>query len=350
MTIKKFLTSVADCFAYDENDVLLFSSKTLLDSAMEVKLGSTEVRGGRGNQLLYTYYHTGALSLTLNDTQFNLGMLGSTVGSSVATSNSVYTEETITLGALGTGTVVGQPLAIQGTALYGWVTQLDGTIERVTFSSKTFATSSGTSGDVVCVRYYATDAASRSVTIPANVLPKIVRLVLSAQLNSSDEVTNKIGEVQIIIPKFSLSGSFTLSFKSDGVSQTPLSGVAYQSSDLTTASCSSEPVYAKIIEILDNANWYDGVVALAISGGDFTLPTELATRTLVVYAIRDNGDAPFVAPNADLDFTSATTGKATVGLHTGLVTGVDTGTSLITVAITAAPTIDASCTVTVPSP
>ena len=345
MATRKFLTSVGDCYFYDTNDVLLFSSKTLLNSDMEVTLASSEVRGGRGNQLLYKYFHTGALNITLNDTQFNLNMLGSTVGSDVATSNSVYSEETISLGAAGTGTVLGTPLAIQGTALYGWVTQLDGTIERVTFSGSTFATSSGSSGDSVCVRYFSTDAASRSITIPANVIPKIGRLVIEAQLNSSDETTNKIGVVQIIIPKFSLSGAFTLTMASDGVSQTPLSGFAYAYRDDATAACTSEDVYATVLEILDNAFWYSGVTSLAIEGGDFAL-THPASRTLVVYAIR-SGDAPFVAPNSGLDFTSGTGATATVVLHTGVVSTVAAGTTLLRAAITALPLVDASCTLTV---
>ena len=167
MATKKFMTSVADVYGYDESDNLLFTSKTLLDSSMEVTLGSSEVRGGRGNQLLYTYFHTGAMNVTLNDTQFNLQMLGATVGKSVVTGNDVYTEETVTLGSGGTGTVTGTPLAIQGTSIYGWVSLPSGTIERVTFTGSNFTASGGTSGDVVCVRYYAADAASRSITIPA---------------------------------------------------------------------------------------------------------------------------------------------------------------------------------------
>lgn len=348
MAIKKFLTSVMDAYLYDENDVLVAVSKTLIDSSLDVKTGSSEVRGGRGNQLLYVYYHSGAMNITLNDTQWNLAFLGQTVGSEITTGNNIYTEETITLGASGSGTVTGTPLAIQGTTLYGWVTQLDGTIERVTFTGQSFSSSSGTSGDVVCVRYFANDATSRSITIPSNILPKIARIVLEGQLNSSDEASNKIGKVQVIVPKATLSGNFTLSLKSDGVSQTPLTAMALASQELTTAACSSEPIYAQIIEILDSANWYDGVVALAISGGDFSLATTLGTKQLVVYAIRANGDAPFVAPVADLSFTSSQTSKATVGLHTGLVTGVSAGTTLVTVTITAVPTVDASCTVTVP--
>jgi len=346
--IKKFLTSVADVYGYDENDTLLFSGKTLLDSSLDVKLGSSEVRGGRGNQLLYVYYHSNAMNITLNDTQWNLQFLGSTVGQDVVTGNDIYTEETITLGASGGGTVTGTPLAIQGATIYGWVTQLDGDVERVTFSGSTFASSTGTSGDVVCVRYYAANAASRSITIPANAIPKIVRLVMEAPLNSSDEATNLIGKVQFIIYKAVLSGSFTLSLKSDGVSQTPLTAMALAYSDAETAACTSAPVYAKIVEVLDSANWYDNVVGLSISGGNFGITAATSPKTLTVYAVKDNGDAPFIVDNSLLDFTSGTVGTATVGLHTGIVTRVANGTTLITAAITAVPTIEtqATCTAT----
>ena len=121
--------------------------------------------------------------------------------------------------------------------------------------------------------------------------------------------------------------------------------MAYAFSNADTSACTSEPVFATVYEILDNANWYDGVIALAIEGGNFAL-THPASRTLVVYAIR-SGDDPFIAPNADLDFTSGTTGTATIGLHTGAVSTVAAGSTLLTAAITAVPTIEASCTLTV---
>lgn len=348
MASKKFMVSVADVYGYDENDVLLFQSKTLLDSSIEVTLGSSEIRGGRGNQLQYVYYHSNAMNITLNDTQWNLNFLGSTVGEDVVTGNNAYVEETITLGASGTGTIVGTPLGIQGASLYGWIKHVDGTTQRVTFTGSTFATSTGTSGDIVCVRYYAADAASSSILIPANAIPKVVRLVMEASLNTGDESANQIGKIQFIVYKATLSGSFTLSMTSDGVSQTPLSATALSYQDAETAACTSSAVYAKIIEIVDSANWYDGVHSLAISGGNFSLATTTGTKTLVVYAIKD-GAAPFIAPNADLDFTSATPGVATAGLHTGLITGVTAGTSLLSVAITAKPLIDAQATVTVPA-
>jgi len=339
--MRKFLTSVADVYAYDENDVLLFSAKTLLDSSIETSVGNTDVRAGRGNQLQYVYYNTAELTINLTDAQWNLDLLANSVGAQIATGSNIYTEETITLGAGATGTVTGTPLAIQGASIYGWVTFQDGTVERVTFSGSNFTSGVGAENDVVCVRYYALDSSARSVTIPANVIPSIVRLVMVAQLNSSDSATNVIGEVQIIVPKASLTGAFSISMTADGVSSTPLSARALASDELATGACTDEPVYAKIIEVINGANWYDEVIALAIQGGDFTIAS--GTKQLVLYAVPQTG-APFIPPDADITWASDT--PAVVTVSSGLVTYVSSGTAVVKASITAKATIDANVVVT----
>jgi len=342
---KKFLTSVADVYGYDDSTgALLFVGKTLLDSSIETSLGNSDVRGGRGNQLQYVYYHTAEMNITISDAQWNLEFLAVGVGADVVTGNNIFTEETITLVA-NSGTVAGTPLAVTGSTLYGWVTHLDGHVEKVTFSTKTFTCSDGGATDTVCVRYYALDSASRSVTISSNIIPSQVHLVLEAQLNSSDDVANKIGVVQIDVPKATLTGAFSISMTPDGVASTPLAARALSSIDLQTAACVNVPVLAKITEILDSANWYDNVIALAIQGGDFAL-THPTTSTMSVWAIPSSG-ASFKPPVADLDFTSGTVGTATVGLHTGLVTTVAAGTTLLTVVISSKTSVEASATLTV---
>lgn len=349
MAIRKFLTSTADVIGYDQAENIIFTAKTSLDTSVETSLGSTPIRAGRGNQLQYVYYHTGEMKINLTDAQWNLGFLSATSGSDIVTGNNIYTQENVTLGA-STGTITGTPLAWNGGAIiYGWVTQKSGVVERVTFTSQTFPNGTGSTGDVVCVRYYALNSASTSVTINANMIPKVVKLVMEAQLNSADVSTNKIGVVQIIVPTATLSGAFTISMKADGVSNTPLSAMAlaFTETSATGVGCSNTPYYAKLIEIIDAANWYDTVIGLSIAGGDFALATTLGTATLSVWAIPETGSA-FKPPVADLTFASATTAKATIGLHTGLVTGVAAGTSLLSVNITAKSTIEASATVTVP--
>lgn len=350
MATRKFLTSVADVYAYDGNDNIVFTAKTLLDSSIEVSLGSAPVRGGRGNQLQYIYYHTGEMKFTLTDTQWNLGMLASTIGSDYETGN-FYDEETITVTA-GSGTVTNTPLAFTGTTIYGWATSPLGVTQKITFTGKVFNVTGAETSGLWCVRYYTANTTSgQSITIKANMIPKVVKLVMETQLNSSDVTTNKIGVVQVIAPTVTLSGAFSVSMKSDGVSNTPLTGtaLAYTPTGGTDA-CTNDPYYAKIVEIIDNTYWYSNVVGLAIAGGDFTLASGSATKTLSVWAVPSIGGA-FLVDNSLLDFaiSGSLVGNITVGLHTGIVTsGSAAGDAgLVKTFITSASAIEASAFVTV---
>lgn len=340
--MKKFLVSTADVFGYDSDQNLVLVGKTLLDSTIETTLGNTDVRAGRGNQLQYIYYHTAEMKANISDAQWNLDFLAKQVGKDVETGSNIYEEETVTLGAGGTGTVTGTPIAVSGTTIYGWATLADGSTQKVTFSTKDFTVSGGNSGDVVCIRYYATNAAVRSLTVPAKFVPSILRLVLVAALASSDSSTNIIGEVQIEIPRASLTGAFTINLTPDGVASTPLAVRALASNEAFEG-CTSEPTYAKINEVLYNTNWYDNVIGLSIEGGDFTLATG-QTKQLVVRAIPVSG-AAFIPPVADLTFSSDTPGDASVS-SSGLVTYVSSGGANVKVTITSKTSIDANVEVT----
>lgn len=354
MAYKKFLTSVADVYAYDNSENLLFTAKTLLDSSIEVSLGSTPVRGGKGNQLLYIYYHTGEMTFTLTDTQWNLSMLGATVGSDFEL-GSYYKEETVAVSALGVGNIAGTPTAFSGTNVYAWATDSEGTTKRALVNATTGSfTLAGLTGASLagnyCVRYYAANTSEgRMITIPTNAIPKVVKLVLETQLNSSDITTNKIGVVQIIAPTVTLSGGFSLSMTADGVSNTPLTATALSytpTASSTDACASSTGYYAKIVEIIDSTNWYDNVYDLSVSGGDFSLAVG-DSETLVVYAIPEFGSS-FKVPNADLTFASAGGSRIDVGLHSGSVTATYAGSATeITIYVTSASTVDTSVNVTV---
>lgn len=363
MTIRKFLTSVADVYAYGDNDEILFTGKTLVDSSIEVTLGSSPIRGGVGNQLLYTYYHTAEMNFTLTDTQWNLGMLAATAGEDVNTSTNAYTEASVVLTST-TGASMASgvtPLAFNGSGtIYGWAKDVDGDWHRVTFTSGTpftFATMAedgspvlGEIGDYVCVRFYALNSAAQYIDIKANMIPKVVKLVIEAQLNSSDVTSNKIGKVQIISPKVTLSGGFTISMTADGSSNTPLTGMALSYNGPTgTDACANEPYYARIVEIIDSANWYDNVIGLSIAGGDFEM-AQSDTETLKVWAVPTRGSA-FLVDNADLTFALVGTPTATgttVGANTGVVTSLAAaGEAVVSATITSKTDIDTTVTVTV---
>jgi hypothetical protein len=201
-----------------------------------------------------------------------------------------------------------------------------------------------------CVRYYTANlSVGKTVTIKANMIPKVVKLVMETQLNSSDVNTNKIGIVQIIAPTVTLSGAFSIAMKADGVANTPLTGTALAYYGDAGTGCGSDPYYAEIIEIIDDTDWWDDVIGLSVEGGDFTIGNS-TTSTLVVWAIPAVG-AAFIPPVGDLDFNLVGTPTATgttVGLHTAIVTSSTTdGSAVIKANITSATTIDTTVTVTV---
>ena len=342
--MKKFLVSTADVYGYDSNDNLLFVGKTLLDSSIETTLSNTDVRAGQGNQLQYIYYHTAEMNITVNEAQFSLEFLALNTGSSITTGANIWTEETVAI-TNGEGIVSkGTPLNIQTQTVYGWVTKSDGSVERVTFSGANFTLADTTYNGNACVRYYAADAAARQVTIYADMLPSTIRLVMIGTLASSDATTNKIGTVQIEVPRASMTGAFTLSMTPDSVAQTPLSVRALSSTTETGGCTGNRPIYATITERIDGANWYDNVIALAIEGGDFDL-AENETKMLQVYAIKSDGSAPFLAPISGITFASSDDTKARV--ESGLVSAVAEGSATIKATITEIPEIDANVIVTV---
>lgn len=354
MAIRKFLTSVADVFAYDADDNIVFTSKTLLDSSIEVTLGSAPVRGGRGNQLQYTYYHTGEFNVTLTDTQWNLALLGSTVGDTQTALYDYYKEETVAMTS-NSGTVSETPLVFEGTTIYGWATSPAGNTEKVTLSSSGSFTVSGSVAGDWCVRYYTENAtAGNAITISANMIPKVVKLVMETQLNSADVTTNKIGMVQIIIPRLQLSGAFSISMTADGIANTPLTGTALAFSDATSQGCGvSEGYYAKIIEIIDNTNWYDNIISYAAEGAGDGIGLVIGeSETLTVYAIPSTGTS-FRVPNEHLLFTSSSPAKASVtgsavgAASYGVITGVAAGSAIITFYRSSASAIKGTVDVTV---
>ena len=343
--MKKFLVSTANVYGYDSDDNLLFVGTTLMDSSIDTTLSNTDVRAGQGNQLQYIYYHTAEMNITINEAQFSLPYLALNVGSSIVTGAKVWTTEDVTV-TNGAGNVQGTPLGITSSTLYGWVTDKEGNIERVTFTGNSFVMGDTTYNGDVCVRYYASDAAARQITVYADMLPSTIRLVMEAQLCSSDSTTNRIGTLQVEVPKASMTGAFTLSMTPDSVAQTPLTVRALSYTPTNKGGCTADrPVYATITEILYDSNWYDNVTALAIDGGDFSLAVD-GTKALKVFAVPNDGTAAFLAPVSELTFSSDDDTKAEVTTN-GVVTGIAAGSATIKATITDKTDIDANVIVTV---
>lgn len=344
---KRFLTSVGNIFFYDTvTGEEILRGTTLIDTSIDFKLNSTDVRGGFGAPLLYAFYNQPDMTIQINEAQFSLEFLAASVGSAISTGDNIFSQEFITLDAAKGGTLTGTPIVLPGASTkYVWILHPDQTVEKVTVTTSAFTSVTGAVGEEVCVRYYNTDAAARVMTINSNIIPKIGMLVIETQLNDSDASTNKIGKIVVTINRATLTGNFNIAQKMDSVASTPLMARALRSENLESAACDNVPVLAKVTEVLDNATWYSSVIGLSIEGGDFGITTGTSPKTLRVWAVPSSG-AAFLPPVADLTFSSSDTGKATVGANTGVVTFVAAGPTNIKVVISAKNTIEATAVCT----
>ena len=340
--LKRFLVSVADVTAMQGNDVI-FTAKTLLNSSISVDLQSDEISGGQGNALQAVYFHSPRLNLTLEDTQFRLEYIALNAGSTITQSGDIWTNEEVILSGT-TGTIVGTPVSIDGEAAV--YVEYNGTHYTLPVAGSTFSVSNTDipANSTLCVSYMSTNAAARTLVIPANVIPSRVRLYLTANLYGDTTGQGNVGKIQIEIPVAQLTGAQEISMTADGHSTTPLNAMALAYTDSDIVGCSNNAIYARMVELIYNTNWYDGISGIAIEGGDFGL-VEGQTATLRVWAIK--GGTSFLVDNANLTFTSSEGTVASVGTNSGLVSALTEGTSLIGVKITAKPTIEASATVTV---
>jgi hypothetical protein len=348
MTEKLFVTGVATLTAYDPStEQVVLRGRSLLDSSLKTSLSKVEIRGGKGHSLLGQYFHTSAMELSLSNPVFDMQFLAESVGSTLNTGGNVYYQENITLGAGGTGTVTYTPLATDaGTAgtAYGWVTKVDDSVERVTFSTKSF-TSTGAENDVVCVKYFMLNAAAKQFTVSSHIIPSILRVELDADLASNEESSNVVGSLQIVVPLVSFNGAMELNLKSDGTVTTPMVGNALESPPPAGSGCLSQGIYAYISQIKTTANFYDDLVAIAIVGGDKAM-THPSTATLVVKGIHTDNTVSTIA-NSALTFSSGTVGTATIGANTGVITTVASGSTLLKATVTAATQFDSEITLTV---
>ncbi len=104
-----FLAGVATVELLKE-DQLFATAKTLLDTSITIDVSEQEVRGGQGNKLFGKYFHTSKFDAKLTDTMFRLEYLAANIGSDITVGSNMFTEEEITLGAGGAGTIVGTPV------------------------------------------------------------------------------------------------------------------------------------------------------------------------------------------------------------------------------------------------
>lgn len=318
---KDFLVSTAD-FAFYVDDVLACTGTTNLNASLEVTTEEQEVKGGKGNKLLYAFKYGRALSATLEAADWKLEYIAMASGSKITEgAKDVYKLGECVILTNGIGILSAVPIGNVGVELP------DGTIVTVKPTGTTIdMTKFGLINDKDSVKAtYKYNSKAKTVTIDAESTPFVGRLVLSADKHNNKR--GKVGSVQIEIPSYQLNGNFNIEFTPDGVTSTSLEGKALAVEGDT---CADGSVYAYITEF-DDTEKAISVNEIAATPDTIKLDTTTnTTDTISVIGLKGGLYSPIELDNIDCTFVSDTPATATVDSN-GVVTAVASGTATITV-------------------
>ncbi len=310
---KDFLVSTADV-AFFVNDMLAFTGTTSLNTSISVSMEDQEVTGGKGNKTLYKYKYGRKLAPSIEMAEWNLAYLAANVGSTIfeGMKDVFAVAECVTL-VNGVGILKKAPVGNV------FVEIPNGSTLEVEPDGSTITV--GTMNSNVLVTYQYNTGVKR-VAVDAESTPFVGRLVMSADKHNNK--MGKVGEVQIEIPSFQLSGTFDISLEAGGTTTTKLDGDALA---VDSASCSDGSVYAFITEIPSKES--------AVSVSDIAVTPaviELAageTKPLTIIGIKGGLYSNVEIDPADCTITPEDEAVATA--ENGTVTAVAAGTTYINV-------------------
>lgn len=310
---KDFLVSTADV-AFIVNGTLAFTGTTSLNTSISVSMEDQEITGGKGNKTLYKYKYGRKLSPSIEMAEWNLAYIAANVGSSIfeGLRDVFAVSECVTL-TNGTGTLQKVPVGKV------YVEKADGTSVEVTPAGSTITIGSG--NETVLVTYQYNTNVQR-VTIDAESAPLVGKLILTADKHNNK--TGKVGEVQIEVPSFQLSGTFDISLEASGSTTTKLDGDALA---VDGTSCSDGSVYAYITDIPSAASAIT-ISDIAVTPAAIELDAN-ETMNISVIGLKGGLYSNVSIDASECTITSEDTAVATVA--NGTITAVAAGVTYINV-------------------
>ena len=310
---KDFLVSTADV-AFLVNGQLAFTGTTSLNTSISVSMEDQEITGGKGNKTLYKYKYGRKLAPSIEMAEWNLAYIAANVGSTVfeGLKDVFAVAECVTL-TNGVGTLNKVPTGKV------FVEKADGTTAEVEPVGSTI-TVGDLNGKVLATYQYNTTV--KRVTIDAESTPLVGELVMTADKHNNKK--GKVGEVQIDIPSFQLSGTFDISLEASGTTTTKLDGDALA---VEGASCTDGSVYAYITEVPSVASSV-AVNDLAVTPAVINIAVN-EEKKLNIIGIKGGLYSNVSIDAKDCVITSDDSLTATV--TNGVVKGVKTGTTYINV-------------------
>lgn len=271
----KFLNSVANVVLRDSSTgEAIAYGKTNINSTLSQTMANTEVRGGIGNKLLYNYFHSRNIEISIEMATFNQYILALQSGVNIVTGNvSVVESECVVLSD------GGATLDYVPTGDVTFIFDDNDAAVVVTPAGSDITVPGGLDRKGVAV--YNRNVSADRITVEASTPPDTVELIMTAEVYDADALVEYF---QVVVPKFQLNGGYELPLAADGVSSQSLTGTALENS---ATDCSDGDYYytATWITVSGATAPY---ISLAATPSPMTLSGAEDTSQISVLGIRSS--------------------------------------------------------------
>jgi hypothetical protein len=318
--MKKFIVSVGEVILRNiATKEIIAIGTTAVDTSFTLTATKTDVRGGVGNSILFSYVSERSFDVSITQASFNKEVLALNAGSLIQTGSIEYLyTECLELSALGGATLSKVPT--------GNVTIILPT------DIKTSVIPSGSDilvpdGENLTVHAtYMTSGTAESVLIGSNTPPSMVELFYTTEVRDDTNVVVEL--MQIYVPKFQLSGNYTMTFNANGVANEAIEGSAMLSSE---GGCGMSGVYARIawLPVSGVASSSFSLIAATPSDWDFSVAQGLPqSKQIEVLGIPGDGIRANINITSGCTFAKEAGGDADITISAGgLVTCANTATA-----------------------
>ena len=320
---KYFLGSVGKAEAFRKNVEedkleLVFVSKTLTDSGLNISTTKDDIRAGQGAPIQFSFYHDPSVEITLTDVLWKPEYLSAQLGAEFEDGAEDYITKEVdfTNGeASFTETVNKAPIPC-GEDYLIWAAK-SGTDEweLVSYDANAHKLLLDKANGKYCVRYLGAVSNARQAEINSLIIPQELFLIITAPIFAGDACSasngKAAGHITFEVPRFQLNGAQEFAMNMSQNQTMSLAGIA-----LASESADCDAVGGKllrIIEVIDNRDWRDNVVGILVDG-----EYSVAGEKPVLYAELKDGKIRKLAAD-EVEYRTALESDNLPDDYTGLV-------------------------------